>query len=133
MKISKLSKLSNLSTHTLRYYEKEGLLTPSGRSESNYRVYSEDDLITAKFIKRSKECGFSLSEIASLLAIKNDKSQHVCAEAKSITNLKIETINEQIEQLKKMQGTLMQLAQYCCGGQESAVFCSIISTLESEV
>ena len=133
MQISKLAKLSNLNTHTLRYYEKAGLLIPSGRSESNYRIYSEDDLITVNFIKRSKKCGFSLSEIASLLAIKNDKSQHVCAEAKLITESKIHEINEQIQQLQDMQSTLTQLAQYCCGGQESAEFCSIISSLESEV
>lgn len=133
MRISKLAKLSNLNAHTLRYYEKSGLLTPSGRSESNYRIYSEDDLITVNFIKRSKKCGFSLSEIASLLAIKNDKNQHVCAEAKLITESKIHEINEQIQQLQDMQSTLTQLAQYCCGGQESAEFCSIISSLESEV
>ncbi|WP_133471708.1 Zn(2+)-responsive transcriptional regulator [Paraglaciecola marina] len=133
MQISELAKLSNLNAHTLRYYEKAGLLKPSGRSHSNYRIYSENDLITANFIKRSKACGFSLSEIASLLAIKNDKSQHVCAEAKSITDAKIEDVAEQILQLQQMQSTLEKLARYCCGGQESAEFCSIISTLESEV
>ena len=133
MQISKLAKLSNLNTHTLRYYEKAGLLKPSGRSDSNYRIYSEDDLTTAKFIKRSKACGFSLSEISALLAIKNDKSQHVCAEAKLITETKINDVAEQIIQLKQMRSTLEKLAEFCSGGQESAEFCSIISTLESEV
>ena len=133
MKISQLAKLSNLSAHTLRYYEKAGLIKPSWRSESNYRIYSEDDLTTVNFIKRSKLCGFSLSDIASLLAIKHNKNQHVCAEAKLITSKKIDDIAEQVKQLQQMQKTLTQLAQYCCGGQESAEFCSIISTLESEV
>jgi MerR family Zn(II)-responsive transcriptional regulator of zntA len=130
MKISVLSARSGISAHTLRYYEKAGLFTASKRSENNYRIYSADDLTTAKFIKRSKECGFSLAETAKLLAIKHDKSQHVCAEAKSITHQKIANISKQISQLKQMQKTLTQLEQYCCGGQESAEFCSIISTLE---
>lgn len=132
MKISDLAKFSGISAHTLRYYEKTGLFSASQRNESNYRIYSQDDLTTAKFIKRSKECGFSLAETASLLAIRHDKSQHVCAEAKLITSSKITDITQQIAQLKQMQKTLQQLERYCCGGQESAEFCSIISNLERE-
>jgi MerR family Zn(II)-responsive transcriptional regulator of zntA len=132
MKISDLAKRSGINAHTLRYYEKTGLFSASQRSENNYRIYSQDDLITAKFIKRSKKCGFSLADTATLLAIKHDKSQHVCAEAKFITSTKIIDIKQQIVQLKQMLDTLQQLEGYCCGGQESAEFCSIISTLEQE-
>jgi MerR family Zn(II)-responsive transcriptional regulator of zntA len=132
MKISDLAERSGISAHTLRYYDKTGLFSASKRSDSNYRIYSQDDLTTAKFIKRSKECGFSLAETASLVAIKHDKSQHVCAEAKLITTIKITEITQQIAQLKQMQTTLQQLERYCCGGQESAEFCAIISALEQE-
>jgi MerR family Zn(II)-responsive transcriptional regulator of zntA len=132
LKISELAKQTGLSSHTLRYYEKVGLLAPSQRSESNYRMYNQDDVITAQFIMRSKECGFSLAETSSLLAIKNDKSQHVCAEAKQITQSKVIEIAEQIKKLKKMQSTLSKLENFCCGGQQSAEFCSIISSLEKE-
>ena len=132
MKISDLAQRCGISAHTLRYYEKSGLLCAPKRSESNYRIYTQDDVTTAKFIKKSKECGFSLAEMATLLAIKHDKSQHVCAEAKLITTTKITDITLQITQLKQMQKTLQQLEQYCCGGQESAEFCTIISKLERE-
>lgn len=132
MKISALEKQSGISAHTLRYYEKAGLLQASRCSENNYRDYSQDDLTTAKFIKRSKECGFSLADIATLLTIKNDKSQHVCAEAKRITSTKLEHIELQIIQLQQMQKTLTELEKYCCGGQESAEFCSIIARLEQD-
>lgn len=132
MKIGDLAERSGISAHTLRYYDKAGLFRASKRSESNYRIYSQDDLTTAKFIKRSKECGFTLAETASLLAIKHNKSEHVCAEAKQITATKISDITHQIAQLKHMQKTLQQLERYCCGGQESAEFCSIISALEQE-
>lgn len=132
MKISALEKQSGISAHTLRYYEKAGLLKASRCSENNYRDYSQDDLTTAKFIKRSKECGFSLTDIATLLTIKNDKRQHVCAEAKRITSSKLKHIEQQIIQLQEMQMTLTQLEKYCCGGQESAEFCSIIATLEQD-
>ncbi|MDU0353796.1 Zn(2+)-responsive transcriptional regulator [Paraglaciecola aquimarina] len=130
MKISDLAERSGISAHTLRYYEKSGLLKASSRGANNYRVYSEDDLNTAKFIQHCKNCGFTLAEITALLAIKHDKSQHVCAEAKSITANKLDEIAQHIERLKLMQNTLKKLAQYCCGGQESAEYCSIITALE---
>lgn len=132
MKISELAKRAQINPHTLRYYEKQGLFRPSLRTANNYRDYSEDDLLTAQFIKRCKESGFSLDETSKLLAIKDDKRQHVCAEAKSITTSKIQKITEQIKQLQHMQSTLKNLAQYCCGGDESAEFCSIISGLEGQ-
>ena len=130
MKISQLARHSGISAHTLRYYEKAGLFKASGRSVSNYRIYDHDDLHTVKFIKRCKESGFSLPETASLLRIKDDKSQHVCAEVKAITGEKIEKITQQIEQLRNMRKTLNKLEKYCCGGDESAQFCSIIASLE---
>ena len=132
MKISELAKKSGISAHTLRYYEKAGLLKSSQRNVNNYREYSQDDLSTAKFILACKNSGFTLAETASLLAIKDNKEQHVCAEAKQITQNKIESISQQISQLKQMQETLKKLEQYCCGGEESAAFCSIISALEGE-
>jgi MerR family Zn(II)-responsive transcriptional regulator of zntA len=132
MKISELAKRAKINPHTLRYYEKQGLFRPSLRTANNYRDYSEDDLLTALFIKRCKESGFSLDDTAKLLAIKDDKRQHICAEAKNITTHKIHQITEQIKQLQHMQSTLKDLAQYCCGGNESAEFCSIISGLEGQ-
>lgn len=130
MKISELAKQAGVSAHTLRYYEKSGLLVPSLRNANNYREYNADDLATLKFILACKRCGFSLTETSSLIAIKDNKDQHICAEAKSITQNKITEISQQIIQLKNLQHTLQQLEQYCCGGSESAAFCSIISRLE---
>ena len=133
MKIGNLAKASGLSAHTLRYYEKSGLLTPKVRSEGNYRLYTDDDLATALFIKRCKSSGFSLEETRTLLQIKDDKATHVCAEAKSLTKEKIVSLKQQISDLQQMVNTLQELEQYCCGGQKSAEFCSIISKLEGKI
>ncbi len=73
MKIGELAKQSGLSAHTLRFYEKQGLISPSTRSESNYRIYNQNDLSTAKFIKRSRDMGFSLEEVEVFLSIRADK------------------------------------------------------------
>lgn len=131
MKISELAKQSGLSAHTLRYYEKLNLIKPQHRTVNNYRDYSQDDLATAQFIKRCKESGFSLNDTASLLGIKDAKDEHVCAEAKAITLAKVLDIKTQITQLQNMEKMLTELAEVCCGGNESAKFCSIIAKLES--
>ena len=81
-KIGALSKVLSVSTDTLRYYEKNGLLTPSGRSESGYRLYNDNDLRCMQFIVRAKSIGFSLNEIKELLSINLEKQDHSCGEVK---------------------------------------------------
>lgn len=63
MYISEISKRSGLSVHTLRYYEKEGLLTNISRNESGRRIYSESDLIWLTWIQRLKSTGMKLEDI----------------------------------------------------------------------
>ena len=130
MKIGELSKKSGLSAHTLRYYEKQGLLQVSGRSESNYRIYSLEDLATAKFIKRSRDMGFSLEEVDVFLSIRADKSAHVCADAKIIADIKISDVQQKISELQLILQALHKLSDACCGGSESAELCSILDALE---
>ena len=130
MKISELAKLTQMTTHTLRYYEKAGLVTSIKRSGNNYREYSKDDVATALFIKRCKESGFSLAQTAKLIVIKDAKDAHTCGEAKAIAQQKVQDISIQIEQLVALKSVLAELADTCCGGNESAKFCSIIARLE---
>ncbi len=134
MKIGELAKKSGLSAHTLRYYEKQGLITVNMRSESNYRIYSEEDLSTAKCIKRGRDMGFSLEEVDLFLSIRSDKPAHICADAKKLTDLKIKDVEQKISGLKQMLTALHRLSDACCGGNESAELCSILDALEeSEV
>jgi MerR family Zn(II)-responsive transcriptional regulator of zntA len=132
MKIGELANQSGLSAHTLRYYEKSGLLKASGRSESNYRIYTANDLETARFIKRARNIGFSMDEVSTFLSIRSDKPAHVCADAKDLAEQKIIEIEHQIEELKAVVQALHKLSDACCGGNESAEYCTIIEALEQE-
>lgn len=60
--ISEFSKKTKISVHTLRYYEKEGLIKPV-RNEHNYRLYSDKDYDWIDFINKLKQTGISLQEI----------------------------------------------------------------------
>ena len=130
MKIGELAQKSGLSAHTLRYYEKSGLLKASGRSESNYRIYTSSDLNTARFVKRARDIGFSMDEVATFLSIRSDLPKHVCADAKQLADEKITEVKHQIEELKHVLSALHRLSDACCGGNESAEFCTIIEALE---
>jgi MerR family transcriptional regulator, Zn(II)-responsive regulator of zntA len=133
MKIGELSRISGLSAHTLRYYEKNGLLKATGRSDSNYRIYSKDGVGTASFIKRARAIGFSLEEVATFLSIRSDRPAHVCADAKNLAEQKIVEVENKIVELKQVLLALHRLSEACCGGDESAEYCSIIDALDQGV
>ena len=69
LKISELAGRIGLSTHTIRFYEKHGLIEASERSESGYRLYSAADVNRAAFVKTARNIGFSLEDIAQLLSL----------------------------------------------------------------
>ncbi|WP_372882756.1 Zn(2+)-responsive transcriptional regulator [Psychromonas sp.] len=130
-RIGEIAKLNQVKTDTLRFYEKQGLLTPSLRSESGYRIYTKKDAQRLRFIIRAKTVGFTLVEISELLSIELDKSNKACADVKNIVDMKLAHVNEKIEELNYFKVSLQQLSDDCCGGPESAEHCSILEALES--
>lgn len=130
LRISQLAEQTGLSAHTLRFYEKHGLIKPAGRSEAGYRLYSEADARRAGFIRSARGSGFSLDDIAALLAIRVDKSSHSCEEVTEITRRKLDEVNSKIAELRSIQTTLKRLLASCCGGPDSAIHCSIMEALD---
>ena len=64
LRIGRLAGLAGVSAHTVRFYERKGLLPETGRSEAGYRQYGEDAVRRLVFIRRAKALGFTLREIA---------------------------------------------------------------------
>lgn len=64
--IGELAKQGNVATSLLRYYEKEGLLEPAGRTASGYRLYSADSVRHLRFIRKAQRYGFSLNDIKAM-------------------------------------------------------------------
>lgn len=69
MQIGELAERTDMSLRTIRHYDEVGLLTPSGRSEGGFRLYTHDDYLRLMVIRRMKPLGFSLDEMAELLRV----------------------------------------------------------------
>ncbi|WP_426369380.1 Zn(2+)-responsive transcriptional regulator [Pseudocolwellia sp. HL-MZ7] len=130
--IGELAKKLSVTTDTLRYYEKHGLLKPCSRSETGYRLYNDNNLRSLQFIISAKKCGFTLKDIQELLSIQVDKGSHKCHEVKSFTEHKLQQVDEKISELIAIQSSLKKLIQACDGGDKSAANCSILTTLEDD-
>lgn len=128
--IGQLAKLCDVSSDTLRFYEKNGLLTPAGRSDSGYRLYNEACLKQINFILKAKELGLSLDEIRELLEIRLEATEHSCAEVKAITSAKLTLIDSKIAELSRIRTALKKINDACCGeDNDDASHCSILEAL----
>ncbi|MDN3678924.1 Zn(2+)-responsive transcriptional regulator [Vibrio tapetis subsp. quintayensis] len=129
--IGELAKRCGVSTDTLRFYEKNELIQPAGRSESGYRLYDEENQRQVMFILKSKSLGLSLDEIRELLTIRLEATAHSCAEVKAITSSKLLVIDEKIHELTKIRVALKKINDNCCGHvEDNASHCSILAALQ---
>jgi DNA-binding transcriptional MerR regulator len=78
MKIDHVAKQAGVGVETIRFYEHKGLLGQPPRTYVGYRKYSKEAVAKIRFIKRTKDLGFSLSEIAELLSLETNPQGHLC-------------------------------------------------------
>ncbi|HWD33404.1 Cu(I)-responsive transcriptional regulator [Pseudomonas caricapapayae] len=114
MNIGQAARRSGLSAKMIRYYESINLLKPALRSDSGYRVYQQEDLHRLAFIKRSRDLGFSLEEVARLLTLWQDR-QRASADVKALASQHIDDLNRRIEELVSLRDTLSELVAHCQG------------------
>ncbi len=98
-----------IGIETIRYYQRIGLIEKPGKPLSGYRVYPEDTIARLFFIQRAKELGFSLAEIANLLALGDGR----CLEAKELAAHKLAIIKSKLHDLQAIASTLEKLIQSC--------------------
>ncbi|WP_109859670.1 MerR family DNA-binding protein [Aggregatibacter segnis] len=126
MNISQAAKLTGLSAKQIRDYEKLGLLKANSRTLAGYRHYEENDLARLRFIRHSRDVGFSLQQIAQLLQLQDNPHRN-SREVKQLTAKHIETLNAQIHALQKMVAELQRWHDNCQGND--CPECSILAGL----
>jgi Cu(I)-responsive transcriptional regulator len=128
--IGEAARQSNVSTKMVRHYESLGLLPKVGRTDAGYRQYSDKEVHTLRFIKRSRELGFSMAEIAELLKLWQNKRRSSESVRKIATD-HIAELDQRIEELQSMKRTLQHLVHCCHGDQRPD--CPILDRLGDEV
>lgn len=129
--IGELAKTADLSVDTLRYYEKEQLLEPTGRSPAGYRLYGRECVDQLQFIQQSKAVGFTLRETKELIELRVS-AQGTCQEVHDVARARLEQIHDKIEQLKQMEAGLQVLIDGCPAGTHSLDYCTIMSGLSGK-
>ena len=132
LKIGELAALASVSRDTLRFYEKQGLITPGKRNNVGYRLYSETDVNRVSFIISAKEVGFTLNEIHQLLELEVTKDEKSCQDIKQFVDAKISIVNERLGDIKRIKKSLQTLSNACCGGDEPATQCTILEALSEQ-
>lgn len=127
IRIGRLAELSGVSVDTVRYYEREGLLPEPSRRASGYREYSEIDVDRLRFVRRAKELGFRLGEIAELLALTDDRHADMNGVKRKAEN-RLDQVEARIAELQRVRRGLKKLIA-ACPGQGELDRCPIVAAL----
>ena len=114
LNIGQAAKLSGVSAKMIRHYESLDLLPKVMRTESGYRKYGMNEVHTLQFIRRSRDLGFSIPEIAQLLDLWHNRRRASSA-VKKVALKHVEELSVRIEEMKAMKRTLEGLAASCHG------------------
>jgi MerR family copper efflux transcriptional regulator len=120
---------SGVSAKMIRYYESVALISPAHRSDAGYRRYEESDVQLLRFIKRSRDLGFSIDRIRTLLALWGDRDRQ-SSDVKALARQHIEELNSDIQKLESIRDQLRHLAD-CCSG-DNRPDCPILDNLSAK-
>lgn len=124
--ISRLAASATVNIETVRYYQRRGLLNEPTRPLGGIRHYQQSDVVRLQFIRRAQSLGFSLDQIAELLAL---NGQGACEQTRELTELKLADVRHRIEHLQHLEQELMQLVADCRLAAEGAC-CPTLNLLE---
>ena len=110
--ISDIAKKTDLSTDTIRFYEKRGLIQPNFRASNQYRYYGDEALKRLIFIKRCRALGMSLKEIEYLIQLEQNPEQD-CCEVNQMIDQHLIDISNKIKELQLFKQQLMALRESC--------------------
>lgn len=122
--IGQLAKAAEVPTSTVRYYEREGLLVPSARSASNYRLYTPQDLERLRFIRAAQATGFTLGDVKALLR------PAPCARVQSMIEHRLDEVSRRMAELRHLRRVLERSLERC-REHASSGRCKVVEDLSS--
>ncbi|MGJ7579803.1 Cu(I)-responsive transcriptional regulator [Variovorax sp. RHLX14] len=129
MNIGETAKASGVSAKMIRHYEKVGLFPEALRTEAGYRQYSTQEVSTLRFIRQSRDLGFSIDQIRELLGLWQDK-RRPSRQVKALAQAHLQDLDAKLQELSAMKATLAHLVSHCHGDDRPD--CPIVETLADE-
>lgn len=126
--IGRLAQQANCKTETVYYYEKSGLMPKPPRSTGGHRIYDISHAKRLKFIRRSRELGFNIEQIKTLLSF-IDEPDHSCGEVKKVALEQSREVQEKINDLLLLKQALDTMVGQCRGKNYPVEKCPIIDAL----
>ncbi len=114
MNIGEAAARSDVKPKTIRYYESIGLIDAAPRTEGGYRSYGATDVAFLRFIRRARGLGFSVNDVANLLALYRDTNR-ASADVKALATEHLNAIDRKLAELHSVRDTLQHLVHACHG------------------
>ena len=128
LRIGDAARRSGISAATIRYYEKEMLLSPCSRSANSYRLYSESDIHRLRFIRLCRAMDMSLDEVRTLLALDWARKSD-CDAARDALDAHLSHVRTRLQELHALERDLQTLRNRCDGSDDH---CHIIAALHAQ-
>jgi Cu(I)-responsive transcriptional regulator len=113
--IGRLAAETGVNVETIRYYEKAGLIAPPARTEGNYRSYRPDDVARLRFVRRTRDLGFTLEQVRALLSIAGQRERD-CGTVDVIASEHLAEVDRKIADLTALRRELADAVASCAGG-----------------
>lgn len=129
-RVGEVARQFGISTQTIHWYEAQGLLPQSHRSESGYREYSQQAIDQIAFVRKALSLGFSVADIKDIIALRQ-QGKVPCDHVLELVDNKIHEITEQIQSLEQLRTQLRALQTKWSGksrrrAQHDSSLCPII-------
>ena len=130
MNIGEAAEKAGVTPKMVRHYESLGLLPKVQRTEAGYRVYRDPEVHTLRFIKRSRDLGFSIPEIGELVKLWQDR-RRPSSSVKKVATAHLAELDRKIKEMESMRKTLQHLV-HCCQGNDRPE-CPILTELDGTI
>lgn len=128
--IGEAAEATGVSAKMIRHYEAIGLIPAAERTFANYRIYSDADLHSLRFIRRARALGFSMKQIEALLGLWRERGRN-SEQVKRLALAHVAELDQRIADLKAMRDSLQTLARRCHGDQRPD--CPILEDLSGSI
>ncbi len=125
--IGALARRAGVGVETIRFYERKGLVRRPPRPERSFRVYPEETVERIRFIRQAQALGFTLREIAGLLALRvMPETDRAAVRSRAVA--KLANVEARLAELERIRGALAKLVAGC-SGRGAVSTCTILGAL----